>query len=160
MFWHHNLFKQTRYWILKPQTHTHHHHPKTERVHWGYQFLFALFVLRRAVPADVYSTWLFRSAQLEVHLRFARIVPDQSDCCRSLRPGNLDNNTHIFGHLQNRSARAHSRTPKDPEISGERLRRTALRETYATGSASSGESLRTFPTALPTLCRVTLAGST
>src|SRR5699024_3183115 len=27
--WHHNLFKQTRYWILKPQTHTHHHNPKT-----------------------------------------------------------------------------------------------------------------------------------
>src|SRR5699024_10817380 len=23
-FWHHNEFKQTRYWILKPQTHTHH----------------------------------------------------------------------------------------------------------------------------------------
>ncbi len=29
MFWHHNLFKQTRYWILKPQTHTHHHTKKT-----------------------------------------------------------------------------------------------------------------------------------
>src|SRR5699024_8776702 len=25
-----NLFKQTRYWILKPQTHTHHHNPKKE----------------------------------------------------------------------------------------------------------------------------------
>src|SRR5699024_9769032 len=43
MFWHHNLFKQTRYWILKPQTHTHHHHPKNERVHWGYQFHCVLF---------------------------------------------------------------------------------------------------------------------
>jgi hypothetical protein len=30
----------------------------------------------------------------------------------------------------------------------------------ATGWTSSGESLRTLPTALPTLCRVTLAGST
>ncbi|WP_219618603.1 hypothetical protein, partial [Brevibacterium linens] len=29
LFWHHNLFKQTRYWILKPQTHTHHHTTKT-----------------------------------------------------------------------------------------------------------------------------------
>ncbi|WP_217278445.1 hypothetical protein, partial [Brevibacterium permense] len=59
MFWHHNLFKQTRYWILKPQTHTHHHTTQNACVHWGYQFLFALFVLRLAVPADVYSTWLF-----------------------------------------------------------------------------------------------------
>src|SRR5699024_10505196 len=25
-----NLFKQTRYWILKPQTHTHHHNPQKE----------------------------------------------------------------------------------------------------------------------------------
>jgi NAD dependent epimerase/dehydratase family enzyme len=36
MFWHHNLFKQTRYWILKPQTHTHHRNPKQGHVHWGH----------------------------------------------------------------------------------------------------------------------------
>src|SRR5699024_7752261 len=33
-----NLFKQTRYWILKPQTHTHHHNPKKSHVHWGHPF--------------------------------------------------------------------------------------------------------------------------
>ncbi|WP_210604999.1 hypothetical protein [Brevibacterium oceani] len=39
--------------------------------------------------------------QLEVHLRFTRIVPDESDCRRSLRLGNLDNNTHITSGAQN-----------------------------------------------------------
>ena len=35
MFWHHNLFKQTRYWILKPQTHTHHHTTQKDSVFTG-----------------------------------------------------------------------------------------------------------------------------
>src|SRR5699024_4612997 len=105
-----NLFKQTRYWILKPQTHTHHHNPKKSHVHWGHPFQCALFVLRLAVPADVYSTSLRRSVQLEVHLRFTRIAPDQSDRHRSLRLGNLDNNTHLGTRAQNGPARR----PDDP----------------------------------------------
>src|SRR5699024_12805260 len=30
-----HLFKQTRYWILKPQTHTHHHNPKKRAMFTG-----------------------------------------------------------------------------------------------------------------------------
>ncbi|MGO1824742.1 MAG: hypothetical protein ACTH0N_11845, partial [Brevibacterium aurantiacum] len=70
-------FKQTRYWILKPQTLTHHHRPN----YWGVftggvSFNCVLSALRPAVPADIYSTVLFRSSQLEVHLQFAAIKPD------------------------------------------------------------------------------------
>src|SRR5699024_10388539 len=102
-----NLFKQTRYWILKPQTHTHHHNPKKSHVHWGHPFQCALFVLRLAVPADVYSTSLRRSVQLEVHLRFTRIAPDQSDRHRSLRLGNLDHNPYLGTRALITPARSH-----------------------------------------------------
>src|SRR5699024_3504221 len=123
--------------------------PTQGHVHWGHPFLFALLVLRLAVPADVYSTSLRRSAQLEVHLRFARIAPDQSDRHRSLRLGNPVNNTHLDP----------PRGPGSNTGSGPPRRRSRA-HLQATGSTSSGESLRTLPTALPTRCRVTLAGST
>ncbi|WP_344331028.1 hypothetical protein, partial [Brevibacterium marinum] len=78
-FWHHYLFKQIRYWILKPQTHTH-HHTKNRVYTGGVSLTFsALSALRPAVPADIYSTVLFGPSQLEVHLHFAGIRPDQSD---------------------------------------------------------------------------------
>ena len=43
MFWHHNLFKQTRDWILKPQTHTHHHTTQKRSIFTGgISFIFRL----------------------------------------------------------------------------------------------------------------------
>jgi hypothetical protein len=49
------------------------------------------------------------------------------------------------------------RLTSDPLLSGNRLSEFAVRQP---ARVSSGESLRTLPTALPTLCLVTLAGST
>src|SRR5699024_4987250 len=98
--------------LLDSQTTNTHPSPQPTQghVHWGHPFLFALLVLRLAVPADVYSTSLRRSAQLEVHLRFARIAPDQSDRHRSLRLGNPVNNTPLDTCAQN----APDRTPTHP----------------------------------------------
>src|SRR5699024_2546823 len=111
-FWHHKLV-QTNTLLDSQTTNTHPSpQPKKSHVHWGHRFQCTLFVLRLAVPADVYSTSLRRSVQLEVHLRFTRIAPDQSDRHRSLRLGNLDSNTHLGTRAQNGPVRR----PDDPAV--------------------------------------------
>src|SRR5699024_3739485 len=58
--------------------------------------------------------------------------------------------------------RSHAHPPRSPgsNTGSGPPRRRSRAHLQATGSTSSGESLRTLPTALPTRCRVTLAGST
>ena len=155
MFWHHNLFKQTRYWILKPQTHTHHHHPKNEHVHWGYQFHCVHFsscdsLCQRmsTLPGcfDPCNSEFISGLLASFPIRATVAVP----CVLA---------TWITIHTSATACKTAATVPsprlREPPRS--RARSSAI---YATGSASSGESLRTLPTALPTLWRVTLAGST
>src|SRR5699024_9622331 len=60
-----NLFKQTRYWILKPQTHTHHHNPQKEPCSLGASVSICTFRLatRRAGGCLLYIVSSIRATR-------------------------------------------------------------------------------------------------
>ena len=160
-FWHHKLV-QTNTLLDSQTTNTHPSpQPKKEPCSLGASVSMYTFRLatRRAGGCLLYIVASIRATRSS-----SSFHPDRS---RSERPSPFlaarqPGQQYTPRHPCAKRAGSQARRPRGPgSDTGFGLpRRGSPPCLQATGSTSSGESLRTLPTALPTLCRVTLAGST